>query len=84
MAACPGYTVVGGGDSVAAVEKNGLNWRSFQNQPEGAPRSISEVWSVRGWPTVVVMDAQRRIHYRGHDGEAATEVARKLVAAMQK
>lgn len=66
-----------------AVEKNGLNWRSFQNAPEGERSQISEDWYVRAWPTIVVLDAQMKVRYRGHDGHAATEVARELVAALE-
>lgn len=65
-----------------AIADNQLNWRSFQNQPKGAPRAISAAWAVKGWPTVVVLDAEFKIHYRGHDGEAATKVAKDLVAKM--
>ncbi len=67
-----------------AVEENGLNWRSFQNQPEGAERPISEDWAVQGWPTIVVLDADMVIHYRGHNGNEATEIAKKLVEEMTK
>ena len=67
-----------------AVKENGLNWRSFQNQPEGAESSISDAWYIRGWPTIVVLDAERKIHYRGHNGEEATKVAERLVAGMEK
>ena len=66
-----------------AVEENGLNWRSFQNEPEGATEKISDRWVVQGWPTLVVLDANRRIHYRGHDGDKAMSTARKLVAALE-
>ena len=66
-----------------AIEENKLNWRSFQNNPEGADRKISDDWAVRGWPTVVVLDAEMKIHYRGHDGDKATEVARELLAKMK-
>ena len=66
----------------AAIEKNGLNWRSFQNSVEGKD-SISDEWAIEGWPTIVVLDAQRKIHYRGHDGHKATEVARELLAALK-
>ena len=47
------------------------------------PEMTFDAWRVRGWPTIVVLDAQRRIHYRGHDGQAATEVAERLVAELQ-
>ena len=64
------------------VEKE-LLWRSFQNQPEGAKDSISERWAVRGWPTIVVLDSQMRIVYRGHQGDRAIEKAKKLVAELE-
>ena len=61
-----------------AVEENELNWRSFQNQPEGKGSKISDAWYIRGWPTIVVLDAERKIHYRGHNGEEATRIAERL------
>ena len=66
-----------------AIAENDLNWRSFQNQPEGAETAISSTWGVRGWPTIVILDAEMKIHYRGHDGHAATEMAKKLVAELE-
>ncbi len=66
----------------AAVKKNKLNWRSFQNERKEG--SISDAWEVQGWPTIVVMDAKQNIVYRGHDGHKATEVASKLVAKLEK
>ncbi|MCA8973514.1 MAG: redoxin domain-containing protein [Planctomycetes bacterium] len=63
-----------------AIEKNNLNWRSFQNKPAGAETQISKDWAVKGWPTVVVLDTEMKIRYRGHNGQAATEVVRELLA----
>ena len=65
-----------------AVQRNGLNWRSFQNQEAGRVRAIADDWGVRSWPTIVVMDQELVIRYRGHDGDAATAVARTLVAKL--
>ena len=65
-----------------AIAENKLNWRSFQNQEQGREKQISDDWAVKGWPTVVVLDSEFKIHYRGHDGEQATEVAKELVAKM--
>ena len=62
-----------------AVEENQLNWRSFQNEPEGSDVKISDDWCINGWPTILILDAEMKIHYRGHDGTKATEVARRLV-----
>ena len=61
-----------------AIERNNLNWRSFQDSVEGQA-DISEEWAVEGWPTVLVLDSEMKIRYRGHDGNAATVVAKKLV-----
>ncbi|MDP7063172.1 MAG: thioredoxin-like domain-containing protein [Planctomycetota bacterium] len=66
-----------------AVKKNELNWRSFQNERKDMP-AISDDWKVSGWPTIVVMDENGIIKYRGHDGHAATEMAAKLVAKLEK
>ncbi|MDP6538572.1 MAG: hypothetical protein QF903_08120 [Planctomycetota bacterium] len=66
-----------------AVEENRLNWRSFQNSPEGAEGAISDDWRVSGWPTVVILDETFTIRYRGHDGDEATRVAKELVAKLK-
>ncbi len=62
-----------------AVEENELNWRSFQNSPEGSQRAIATTWQVRGWPTLVVIDETFTIRYRGHSGTEAKQLARELV-----
>ncbi len=67
-----------------AVAENKLNWRSFQNQPEGQKRAIADDWVIKGWPTIVVLDSEMKVRYRGHDGEEATKVAKDLVAALKK
>ena len=66
-----------------AIEENKLNWRSFQNSPEGAETPISKDWYVSGWPTIVVLDAEMRIRYRGHNGHAASDVAKQLVEELE-
>lgn len=66
-----------------AIQENGLNWRSFQNETEEMERSHSKDWYVSGWPTIVILDAERKIRYRGHDGHEATKVAKELVAKLE-
>ena len=63
--------------ALAAVKKNELNWRSFQNNQSGG--RISETWGVSGWPTIVVINTNLEIVYRGHDGHQATKIAKKLI-----
>lgn len=65
-----------------AIADNQLNWRSFTCGPMGTGGPLPRAWAVKGWPTIVVLDASFRIRYRGHDGEEATKVAKELVAAM--
>jgi len=65
------------------VKEKRLNWRSFQNRPKGSESPISAEWNVRGWPTIVILDAERKIHYRGHNGDQAIALAKKLVAEME-
>ena len=65
-----------------AVADNQLNWRSFHAGPQGAGGPIPKAWAIKGWPTIVVLDGERKVHYRGHDGEEATKVAKELVARM--
>lgn len=61
-----------------AVKDNELNWRSFQNiQADGS--KISQAWNVSGWPTLIVIDQNGEIVYRGHNGHEATKIAKKLV-----
>jgi hypothetical protein len=65
-----------------AIAENNLNWRSFWAGPQGTRGPIPTAWGVRGWPTIVVLDAEMKIQYRGHNGDEATKVAKKLVDAM--
>ena len=65
------------------VTKEKINWRAFQNEPEGATSSISQEWAVRGWPTLVVLDAGMKIVYRGHDGDEAIDKVKELVKALE-
>ena len=67
-----------------AIRENNLNWRSFQNSPEGSETQISTTWRVRGWPTIVVLDAEMTIRYRGHRGDKAIDVAKALVEKLKK
>jgi hypothetical protein len=67
----------------AAIEKNHLNWRSFQNVRPGKP-DIATDWAVNGWPTIVVLDADGKIRYRGHGGDAAGKTCKQLVDALVK
>ena len=66
------------------VKEKHLIWRSFQNSPEGSKSAISSEWNVRGWPTIVVLDEERKIHYRGHDGNEAMKMIKKMVADLEE
>ncbi|MFT5734241.1 MAG: hypothetical protein ACJA2W_001927 [Planctomycetota bacterium] len=65
----------------AAVVREKLNWRSFQDKGEGRT-DHSDEWYISGWPTIVILDEEGKIHYRGHDGHEATAIAEELVAKL--
>ena len=65
-----------------AVEDNELNWRSFQDA--AGKTKISDDWLIRGWPTLVVLDAERRIRFRGGDPDEADRVIDSLLAKMKE
>lgn len=67
----------------ARVTENEIIWRSFQNRLEGRESAISEDWSVSGWPTLVVLDENMRLRYRGHSYQPAHELAERLVKALE-
>ena len=66
-----------------AVATNHLNWRSFQNKPGGQESHISDAWFIQGWPTIVVLDPDMTIRYRGTDGAEAIKVAKERLALVQ-
>ena len=66
------------------VQDKELPWRSFQNNPDGAAAKISTTWAIKGWPTLVILDEEMRIRYRGHSGDAAIKKAKQLVAKLAK
>lgn len=65
------------------IKDKNLNWRSFQNKPEGSDSKISTEWALKGWPTLVVIDENMRIKYRGHNGHAASKIAIELTTQLE-
>jgi hypothetical protein len=41
-----------------AQRDENLTWRSFWNGPNGTDGPISRDWGIRGWPTLVLIDAK--------------------------
>ena len=68
--------------ATAAVKTNNINWRSFQNQQPGKKTKISEDWLLYTWPTIIVLDEEFRVRYRGSDCDIATRIARQLVSKL--
>ena len=46
----------------AVMKKEKITWRSFWNGGRDGP--ISREWGIRGWPTLVIIDAKGVIRYR--------------------
>ena len=66
------------------LKDENITWRSFWNGPDGTSGPISKAWNVSGWPTIYVLDAERRIRYHGVRGEAMTKAVKTLLAEMQQ
>src|SRR4051794_32005097 len=65
-----------------AIADENLTWRSFFDGGTGGP--IARAWGVRGWPTIVVIDAKGVIRYkdvRGDDLDVAVDVLLKGMGA---
>lgn len=62
------------------VKKKNLTWRSFQN--DQGESSISDAWSVRGWPTIYLIDGEGKIRYHNVRGEKMDEAIATLLKEM--
>ena len=67
----------------AAMEENGITWRSFWNGPKGPGGPIATAWNVSGWPTIYVLDEEGVIRYKGVRGEAMDKAVDTLLAEMK-
>ena len=63
-------------------EKDQITWRSFYDKTTGGP--ISRAWSVRGFPTLYVIDSKGVIREVTHDSRAMERMVDKLIAEMEK
>ena len=80
-----GFTVVGGGDSVAAVQQAGLADRSTTSPREAAPRSSSEGRS--SWPVEAAARMSQARPYRGQleaprDGRRGSRAGRAILIGL--
>src|SRR5262249_29654893 len=64
------------------LKKENITWRSFWNGGS-TTGPISTAWNVRGWPTLVLIDAEGVIRYKweGNPGEAKLDAALDEVLA---
>ena len=62
------------------VKEKNLTWRSFQNEQEYG--AISDLWGIRGWPTIFLLDADGTIRYRDLRGAKMDDAIEELLAEM--
>lgn len=65
-----------------ARERENITWRSFWNGG-GTKGPISQLYKVRSWPTIYVLDENGVIRAKGVRGEAMDKVVDKLVAEIE-
>lgn len=64
------------------LSKENITWRSFWNGPSGTRGSIAGRFSVRGWPTIFILDHKGVIRFKNKRGEAMDAAVDKLLAEM--
>jgi hypothetical protein len=60
------------------LEKERITWRSFWNGEKGTQGPISEEWTVRGWPTLFVIDHKGVIRHK-YLGSPKEEVLDRVI-----
>jgi hypothetical protein len=74
-------------DLQKVLKDESITWRSFWNGEKGTQGPISTEWSVRGWPTLYVIDHKGVIRrkWEGSPGEKVMDEAiEKLVKEAEK
>ena len=61
------------------VKEKNLTWRSFWNGKGGTDGPISNLWNVRGWPTIYIIDHKGVIRDKNKRGDDLDAVLEKLV-----
>ncbi len=64
------------------VSEKNITWRSFWNGPEGTSGPISKKWSIRGWPTIYLLDDKGVIRYKNVRGPKLDEAIVSLLGEM--
>lgn len=63
-------------------ESNGIRYPNILEGSTEGP--IQMAWGIPGWPTLVVIDKDGVIRYRGHGDEGAQKKCEDLLGAMKK
>jgi len=61
------------------IKTKNLTWRSFQND-EGTDGVISDMWGIKGWPTVFLIDTEGVIRWTDHSSDGMDEMITTLLA----
>ena len=69
-------------DFARGVEDFGVSWSVAYQGAEEAP--ICDLYRVRGYPTILVLDADGRIVAKGLSGEALDRKVSELLDAMER
>jgi hypothetical protein len=59
------------------IKEENISWRSFQDDA-GVDGKISEIWGIRGWPSIFILDKDGVIRWKGHGGDIDAEISKLL------
>jgi thiol-disulfide isomerase/thioredoxin len=68
-------------EAIKVMKKEGINWPNwYDGEPGEGP--IAKAYHIRGYPTVMVIDAQGKIRLKNGHGKSLEEFVDKLLAEM--
>src|SRR5262245_15755223 len=64
------------------LKSESITWRSFWNGKNGTEGPISKKYGVKGWPTLMVLDANGVIRYKWEGSPRDPELLDKAIEAV--
>ena len=77
-----GYNSDDPADIGKIYEDNNITWRTWVHDG-GTGGPVPSEWGITTWPTIILIDHNGVIQYRGHEGNIDTEIE-ELVAKAER
>jgi hypothetical protein len=67
-----------------AMQRAGINWRSWWDGPRGTSGPIAQAWQVKGWPSLFLIDASGVIRLRPEQYDGNVRNLERLIERLVK